>query len=118
MRKFLVAIFIVFIAILYAFSGGVGLDKSLDSIGCDYSVIDYYDDGSMTLLVASEDVENILKFLCVEVVESKEISNRYIIEGYTSCLNNYILKNGRKINLQIAISDNVLLGYPLIKNSF
>ena len=47
------------------------------------------------------------------------IEDRYIIEGYSSHINNYIVMNNRKINIQISVSNGVcLIGSPVIKKSF
>lgn len=118
MKKLLVVFFVISIAVVYSFSYHVGLDKRLCDIGCEYDIIEYYDNGDMTLQISGDDIDKILNELCVEIIEKNYVSDRCIIEGYTSKLNKYIVKSGRKVNLQISISDSVIVGYPLIKNSF
>ena len=62
---------------------------------------------------------NILDKMHVQIIRKFVIDDRLIIEGYTNQLNDYIVVNNIKTNLQISVSDNIcLVGYPLIKNSF
>lgn len=47
------------------------------------------------------------------------IDDRLIIEGYSNLIKDYVVINNQKVNVQISIADDiVLLGVPLIKNSF
>ena len=52
-------------------------------------------------------------------VSKKYVSGRLIIEGYSSKFSKYLISNNQKINIQISVChDEMILGYPLIKNSF
>lgn len=118
MKKVLVSIFCGFLSIIFCGIGGDGLDKKLDNFDCDYEVVEYYENGGLFVKIQCDNIEEFLSNIGVETVSRKLIAGREIIEGYCSSLDNYIINNGRKINLQISLSDEVLIGYPLIKNSF
>ena len=64
-------------------------------------------------------LEEILKDLNMEIHSKKEVSDRTIIEGYTSKISNYIVVNNFKTNIQISYNDvGVIVGTPLIDESF
>jgi hypothetical protein len=84
----------------------------------DVQIIDASDD-SQIVLIGECDLEELLNVLSVQKVDQFEINDRIIIEGYSNKLNNYVVSNFKKVNIQISIfNDGVVVGYPLIKNSF
>ena len=69
--------------------------------------------------VSCDQVDSIIKNLNALVVNKKEVSDRVVIEAYSPLINDYVIVNNIKINIQISIADeNCILGIPLIKNSF
>lgn len=77
------------------------------------------DETYQVLEIDASEIDKILSHLNVEIINKKNVSGRLIIEGFSLALNDYIIINNRKINIQISIDDDsCLIGYPLIKNSF
>ena len=65
------------------------------------------------------DCDELLNDLMLEVYSNEVISDRIIIEGYSHKIKNYIVIDNRKVNVQISISDDsIIIGSPLISNSF
>lgn len=93
----------------------ISMVKKLD-VNCEYII----DGGSNQLVKINEDnYSKIINNLNVEIVKKYEIEDRLIIEGYTKELNDYKVINNQKINIQMSITENeILIGYPLIYNSF
>ena len=55
----------------------------------------------------------------MEIVNTKTIFDRKIIEGYCPDLNKYMVIDGVRVNIQISYYDNkMIIGYPLIMQSF
>ena len=75
--------------------------------------------GSQIVKIDGCEYEQIIDELNLEIYSEKYIEDRLIIEGYSNRISNYISNNNLKINVQIAVSDScVIIGCPLIKNSF
>lgn len=84
----------------------------------DYSIVTL-DDECDVVKISCDDIDEFFSLLNVEICNSFYKSDRKIIEGYCSKFNNFVVSNNRKINIQISICDDyVLIGSPLIKNSF
>lgn len=80
----------------------------------DYSII-----GIDQYQISNIDYQELIKNLNVEVVQENVVSDRLIIEGYVSSIDDYVVLNGRKVNIQLSVFDNnIILGVPLIKESF
>ena len=78
-----------------------------------------YNDNYQTLELDASSLNKLTSFLNLEVVNKNEISDRVIIEGYSNKLKDYVVINGRKVNIQLSIFDNkIIMGYPLINGSF
>lgn len=78
-----------------------------------------YNDNFQVLELDANSLNKLSNFLNLEVVNKNEISDRLIIEGYSNKLKDYIVINGRKVNVQLSISDGkIIMGYPLINGSF
>lgn len=64
-------------------------------------------------------LQEILNCLDLEIHSENLVADRMILEGYSQKLNNYVVVNNLKTNIQIAISDDeIIVGYPLISGSF
>lgn len=83
-------------------------------------ISDFDNDSDNEILIFEREFLNeIIDGLNLEIYLMREISDRVIIEGYTNKLNNFVVVNNLKINIQIAIDENkITLGYPLIDGSF
>lgn len=61
---------------------------------------------------------SILEDLNAKIISEQQIDNILFINAYTRKLRNYIVSNNTKVNLQIAISDQIIIiGTPLIIGS-
>lgn len=118
MNKILSIILILSISILsYVYSDN-SLINMTNNIGVEYEIIED-DNKSQVIKISDYNFAEIMSKMDIEIVSLKEVSGRTIIEGYSSNLNDYIVINNRKVNMQMSISDDyILIGYPLIKNSF
>jgi len=117
--KKIISIFIVFVlVILYFSTNKTTLSYLLGSFGYDVS-IEYLGYSEIVTLDNEVNCDDLLRNLNLEIYSKDIISDRIVIEGYTSKINKYILINGKKTNIQISISDDeFIIGTPLIKNSF
>lgn len=78
-----------------------------------------YNENFQVLELDANSLNKLSNFLNLEIVNENEISDRLIIEGYSNKLKDYIVINGRKVNVQLSISDDkIIMGYPLINGSF
>ncbi len=73
---------------------------------------------SETFVFEVKDLENILNSLKFEEYKCYMVDDIKVIEGYSNFLKKYIIKYNCKFNLQIAISDEVKIGYPYIAEGF
>ena len=118
--RFFSIIVVVAMMVLFVdfYSSKSSLIYCLNRIDFETCVIENNCD-SQVIKIDKNNCKKLLKNLSVEINKKYELGNRIIIEGYTNKLNDYILINNIKTNLQISIfEDDCLVGYPLIKNSF
>lgn len=74
---------------------------------------------SQLVSIIEEDLDQFLNKINLQNCNKFFIEDRLIIEGYSSKINDYIVINNNKINIQISVCDNrCLIGSPVIKNSF
>ena len=112
-------LFVVFVmGFLYCFASGNsmfwGLSRGIDCV----EVLSDLDNEKL-LKINGCLVDDFVEFLDLQNYSKFTIEDRVVIEGYSNKLNNYIVINNKKINVQISVSqDCCLVGYPLIKNSF
>lgn len=112
-------LFVVFVmSFLYCFTSSNLMFGSL-SRGVDCIEILSDLDNEKLLKINGCLVDDFVEFLDLQNYSEFIIEDRVVIEGYSNKLNNYIVTNNKKINIQISVSqDCCLVGYPLIKNSF
>lgn len=66
-----------------------------------------------------DELDNIINSLGLEIHSKNYVSDRLIIEGYSQKLSNYVVVNNLKTNIQISVDgEKIIVGYPLIKDSF
>ena len=84
------------------------------------SVVVLSDDNDSRLVsILDEDLELFVDKLNLQNYSEFYIEDRLIIEGYSSMIDDHIVINNNKINIQISVSDGAcLIGSPMIKNSF
>lgn len=83
------------------------------------NVVDYIKDDESECVYLKNSYNEIVNCLNFEVVDEVDFGDRIIVEGYTSRLTEYVGSNFNKVNIQLSITDEiVIVGYPLIKNSF
>lgn len=116
--KRIVCFVIIFIVLILC----VGINKSTLFLELKNSgiVIDKFEEKSgqeiVTTTTAFDDVSRALNLF---VYSDKILSDRRVLEGYSNKLNSYIVIDGRKVNIQLSIYDDlIVVGYPLIFNSF
>ena len=114
----LVVLFVVFLMSLFSFECKNNL-ITYSSKCCNSFEIICDDNQFQVVELFESDYEKIISKLNLETVNKFVVDDRLIIEGYTNKIKNYIVLDGRKINVQISLSaDKCLIGSPLIKNSF
>ena len=114
----LIVLFVVFLLSLFSLEYKNNLISCSSEFLNDFEIL--CDDNEFQVIELCEsDYEQIISNLKLEIVNKSVIEDRLIIEGYTNKIKNHIVLNGRKINIQISLSeDKCLIGSPLIKNSF
>lgn len=117
--KRMVSLIIVFVIVfLLYFFNFTNLNLMLKVQGFDVENF-VYNDNYQTLELDASSLNKLTSFLNLEVVNKNEISDRVVIEGYSNKLKDYVVINGRKVNIQLSIFDNkIIMGYPLINGSF
>ena len=111
MKRFCVFVILISLFVLCYYNNSRSVYSVLDDCGIAY----IYKDGVFEI----ENYEGLLYKLQCQVVDKKYVSDRLVIEGYSGLIQDYVVINGNKVNVQISISDDVvLLGCPLIKSSF
>ena len=117
--KRMVSLIIVFVIVLLLyFFNFTNLNLMLKVQGFEVENFEY-NDNYQTLELDASSLNKLTSFLNLEVVNKNEISDRVIIEGYSNKLKDYVVINGRKVNIQLSICDNkIIMGYPLINGSF
>ena len=64
-------------------------------------------------------IDKIIKIFNIEIVKKFYINDRVVVEGYSDYFDGAKIINSRKVNVQVSFcNEEVLLGSPLIKNSF
>lgn len=64
-------------------------------------------------------LSGIIKTLNLTIVTSRTINNKMVLEGYSNFLPTFVTSQNKKINIQIAETENsYLVGYPLILHSY
>lgn len=95
----------------------VNLGRLLACSNCNYEVVNVGEGEVIEISVA--DYDKFIKALGLELVSSKDISGRTIVEGYSAKLKDNVVIDNRKVNIQMSIFDNkIIVGYPLISGSF
>lgn len=93
------------------------LERLLTYSNCHYEAMNV--SGSEVIEMSMADYDKLIKVLDLEIVSSKDISGRTIVEGYSSKLKDNVVIDNRKVNIQMSIFDNkIIIGYPLISGSF
>lgn len=119
MKRFLCLVLSLSITILLCFFKiNISLLSTIKSSEISYEILDL-DKDNQVVKINDFDLDKVCKNLCLEVVNSYTCEDRKIIEGYSNKLSNFIIVDGRKVNIQISTFDNSsIIGYPFIKNSF
>lgn len=118
MRKFLSVIFVFFLLIFSMAKGQNDLIKNLKLTSLNFEIFKG-DNFTQVVKIFDANIDDVLDELNVEIVDEKIVSDRLVIEGYISNFKDYIVCNNRKVNVQLSVCDgDVIVGYPLIKNSF
>jgi len=74
---------------------------------------------SQEIVTTTSDFSDVSKALNLCIYSDYVLSDRRVIEGYSNKLNSYIVIDGKKVNIQLSIYDDlIVVGYPLIFNSF
>lgn len=117
MKRFLAVLIVILLMIVYC-NNSNKLYSAMASAGVDYEVL-YISDSSSIVSVNKSDLGDVLQKLSICICREFLCGDSFIIEGYSNCINDYIVIDGMKINIQISIRGNdVLIGSPLIEKSF
>lgn len=112
--RFLSVFLIAILCILNLYNNINRIDKILDSLS-----IEYKKNSDKEYLICIDDYNKILEKLNVVVLNKFYVEDRLVIEGYTSDINEYVVIDESRVNIQISLSDDCcVLGVPLINNSF
>ena len=64
-------------------------------------------------------LNNIIKKLNLKIISTEKVNNCVVLSGHTNLLPSSLKSNGKRINIQIAETENTyLIGYPLILHSY
>ena len=114
MKKYLCLVLIISLFILGCFSLEREMVSCVSGCNIDYEMID-----DNTIKIHENNLQNFIKKLDISILRISDISDRKIMEGYTSKFDNYFIIDDLKINVQISIADGVaIIGSPLIFGSF
>lgn len=115
MVRYLTCVAMFFIGILSVF--GSEKDLIFYAKNCGEITLINYDEN--LVLNVDGDYTEFIKIMGVVVDKKFELEDRIIVEGYTPKLNDFVIVDNKKINIQLSINnDGFIVGYPLIKNSF
>ena len=118
MKKFLSIILIFFMMLMAVVNSQNSLIKILCEDGFDFEICEL-NNGYQVVEIFDKKIDDILLKLNAEIVDKKIVADRVVVEAYVSSLDNYVVAKNRKVNIQIsATGNNLIVGYPLIKNSF
>ena len=84
-------------------------------------VVSSWDNGqsvSQSMEIEIEEIDDFLDYFDVEIVSDYYIDNIKVINGYSKYLDRSLPYKNGYVNLQIAISDSVLVGYPQLYQGF
>ncbi len=117
--KRIVAIIIVLLlfAIAY-FINAKDLVSILNFSHVEFAIVDA-DAQSQTVEISEEFLNQLISVLDLQINKDEQVAQRRIVEGYSPKLSKWLNINNLKTNIQLAIVDSkVIVGYPLITNSF
>ena len=90
------------------------VEKVLNNLSFDCEKI-----SSKEYTFAEDNLDDFLDSLNVFIISRMYIEDRMIIEGYSNQINDYVVLNNNRINVQISVANNeCIFGVPLIRNSF
>lgn len=117
--RWICLILILFISVLFCFtSEGCRFFVYAHETFCNVEVlIDKFDE--KLIKVNNLNIDDFIDCISLQNCKKFVIEDRVVIEGYSNKINNYIVLNDNKINIQISIfSDYCLIGCPLINIAF
>ena len=120
MKRGLALGLLLFVVVLSSFSFHFSYDlfDALNNCDVSFDILESNEDNQV-VMISCYDFDEISNSLKLEECFKEYISDRVVIEGYSHKLNNYIVVNNRKVNIQISQFDGCcIIGYPLINNSF
>lgn len=74
---------------------------------------------SIRFIGNDEDIKMFISSTKLKIVDRQKLANNEIIYGYNQGLNNFVILNGEKVNVQIAKKGaTIIIGTPLIFGSY
>lgn len=115
MKRYLAILFFVMLSTLVVFGGRkLSIMELCGKASIEYEMLD-----ESLIRIDADNVDDLLGYLNINNLSKNEVSDREIIEGYSSKLNGYKYIDGFRINIQISVFDDyALVGSPLIDGSF
>jgi len=117
MKKILMLSFLCFFIILNLFIYDNQTLISFIPEVAEVLVYDKDDNGEVVTVRCS--LSDVLECNNISDIKFIELEDRLVVEGYCDSLSKFVVNDGRKMNVQMSVFDDVIvIGYPLIKKSF
>ena len=118
MKRFVCIFLVLVVLILYYFSEPNNLIVFAKS-NLDNCVILNDEIDEKLIMISQDELDDFLSKINLQNYREFNIEDRLIIEGYSNYINDYIIINNFKVNIQISVSNyKCLIGSPMIKQSF
>ena len=99
-------------------SGDINYVYENSDEGLYFSTLDSDDEVSQSIEIGKEDVDSFLDYFDAEIISYYYIDDIKVINAYSKYLKKRLPYKNGFYNLQLAISDVVLVGYPQLYQGF
>lgn len=119
-----VVIFVVLIISGLFYSRGFGWEGVFNnyvyetSTGLSVSQVDRSDCKCTYIKLNNDQYKQFLKYFDVVIIEDYYVNEIHVVNAYSKFFDKKIQLNDKKYNLQIAFSDEILIGYPQLYLGF
>ena len=118
MKRFYSFIIIIVLFLLINIDASNSLILKVSALDYDYEY--FISEGNELCIIHNvEDLDKFLGVLDIEIYSQKLVCDRIIIEGYSNDIDNSVMLNGLKTNIQLSyVGEELIIGSPLIVGSF